>query len=110
MIYVESYNYYYHHSGCNEAIVSTSSPHLSATAIFDSSMAITYLLSEGTKDFTQFMFNETDQPVNCSFCHISSLEVYRGRDRAIEISHQGFSLIDNGSIKVHKYSLHDICT
>ena len=39
--------------------------------------------------------------LNSSTCQISSLEVYRGREQAIEISHQGFSLSDNGStIKV----------
>ena len=37
---------------------------------------------------------------NGSFCAISSLEVYRGRDQAIEISHQGFSLGDGGIIEV----------
>ena len=47
-----------------------------------------------------FVFNETKQLVNSSFCHISSLEVYRGRDQAIEISHEGFSLSGNGSIEV----------
>ena len=47
-----------------------------------------------------FGFNGTSQTVNGSFCTISSLEVYRGREQAIEISHQGFSLSDNGSIEV----------
>ena len=105
MIYVELCSYYHHHSGCNEAIVPTSSL-LTATAIFDSS--VTYLLSEGAKDFTRFTFNETDQLVNSSLCRISSLEVYRGRQQAIEISYQGFSLTDNGSIKVHTVCI--ICT
>jgi hypothetical protein len=50
-----------------------------------------------------FKFNETDQPVNSSLCYISSLEVYRGRQLAIEISHQGFSLRDNGSIEVCRF-------
>ena len=47
-----------------------------------------------------FIFNEAKQPVNSSFCNISSLEVYRGRGQAIEISHEGFSLSDIGSIEV----------
>ena len=38
--------------------------------------------------------------LNTSTCQISGLEVYRGREQAIEISHQGFSLSDNGSIEV----------
>ena len=33
-------------------------------------------------------------------CSISSLEVYRGREEAIEISHEGFSLSDKGTIEV----------
>ena len=47
-----------------------------------------------------FGFNETNQPVNSSFCNISNLEVYRGREQAIEISHQGFFINDSGSIEV----------
>ena len=47
-----------------------------------------------------FEFNRTDQLVNNSVCHISSLKVYRGRDQAIEISHEGFFLNDNGNIEV----------
>ena len=38
--------------------------------------------------------------VNSSFCHISSLEVYQGREQAIEISHQGFTLSNGGTIEV----------
>ena len=38
--------------------------------------------------------------VNNSLCHISSLEVYRGREQAIEISHDGLSLTENGAINV----------
>ena len=33
-------------------------------------------------------------------CHIDSLEVYRGRKKAIEISHDGLSINKNGSIQV----------
>ena len=49
-----------------------------------------------------FGFNGTNQIVNSSFCNISSLEVYRGREQAFEISHQGFTLSFNGSIEVRK--------
>ena len=45
-------------------------------------------------------FKDTGQPVNNSICQISSLEVYHGREQAIEISHQGFSLSDDCSIEV----------
>ena len=47
-----------------------------------------------------FGFNDTNQPVNSSFCNISNLEVYRGKEQAIEISHQGFFINDSGSIEV----------
>jgi hypothetical protein len=95
----------YHHSGCSDAIVPTSSLHPTTIAVFDSS---SYLLSRAGNATTYEMFkiNETDQLVNSSLCHISSLEVYRGRDQAIEISHQGFSLNENGSIKVHKNTIY----
>jgi hypothetical protein len=63
-------------------------------------MAIIYLLTRAGK-FSGAM-NKTDQLVNSSLCHISSLEVYRGRDQAINISDQGFSLSENGSIEVDK--------
>ena len=106
MIYVELYNHC-PHSGCSDAIVPTSSQYLTTVAVFDSISAITYLTTgaENGDTYKMFKINETDQLVNSSLCQISSLEVYRGRDRAIEISHQGFSLSENGSIKVY-CSLH----
>ena len=47
-------------------------------------------------------FRSREEHVDGSVCQISSLEVYRGRQRAIEISHQGFSLNGNGSIEVYR--------
>ena len=49
---------------------------------------------------SSFIFNDTKQLVNGSFCNISRLEVYRGREQTIEINHEGFSLNDNGSVEV----------
>ena len=46
-------------------------------------------------------FRSREEQVNSSLCQISSLEVYRGRDQAIEISHQGFSLSGSGTIEVY---------
>ena len=43
-----------------------------------------------------------EEHVDGSVCQVSSLEVYRGRQRAIEISHQGFFLNGNGSIEVYR--------
>ena len=42
----------------------------------------------------------TNAEVNSSFCNISSLEVYRGREQAIEISKEGISLGNSGTIEV----------
>ena len=47
----------------------------------------------GTAEHTQ---------LNTSTCQISSLEVYQGKELAIEISHQGISLSNNGTIQVHQ--------
>ena len=57
-------------------------------------------LQEASGITTKFKFNITDQPVNSSFCHISNLEVYRGRKQVIQISHDGFSLSINGTVDV----------
>ena len=38
--------------------------------------------------------------VNSSVCHISTLEVYRGREQAFKISHRGFTLSNNSAIEV----------
>ena len=42
----------------------------------------------------------TGQPVRSAFCHITSLEVYRGRDEATKVSHGGFHLNQGGAIEV----------
>ena len=44
--------------------------------------------------------NNTLQAVNGSFCHIASLEVYRGKRQITVINHNGFSLSDRGATKV----------
>ena len=38
-----------------------------------------------------------------SDCHIESLEVYRGRQHTIVISHTGFLITDEGTIEVKHY-------
>jgi hypothetical protein len=94
----------YQHSGCSDAIVPTSSLHPTTVTNFKSPSAINYLITRvgNSVTYETFKINETDQLVNSSLCRISSLEVYRGRQQAIEISDQGFSLSENGSITVHK--------
>ena len=51
-------------------------------------------------------FRSREEQVNGSICEISALEVYRGREQATNISHQGFSLTENGTFKV--YRLHSV--
>ena len=41
-----------------------------------------------------------NQPINSSHCHISSLEVYRGREQAISISYNGFALGNESNLEV----------
>ena len=67
---------------------------------------MTYLKTAYGRAF--FRFNGTDQLVNSSFCSIDSLEVFRGWEQAIEISHQGFTLRNNGSIEVKPLYSRDI--
>jgi hypothetical protein len=54
------------------------------------------------------IINSTHRLVNGSLCQIASLEVYRGRDQIIEISHGGLSLSENGMVKVklHAYKVY----
>ena len=47
---------------------------------------------------------DTEEQVNNSTCHISSLEVYRGRTHMIEIRHDGFFLSDSSTIEVYHRS------
>ena len=72
------------------------------TAINSQYSVITHTDKYFTEYVVTFGFNGTNQMVNSSFCIVSSLEVYRGREQAIEIGHQGFSPCDNGSIEVRK--------
>ena len=96
-------NVNYNIIGCDVAVFPINSTFLlPTTAIGSRYSAITSIdkLKSSSEYVEIFGFNGTNQTVNSSFCQISSLEVYRGRDQAIEISHQGFSLGDNGSIQV----------
>ena len=46
--------------------------------------------------------------VNGSFCHISSLEVYRGREAVFRIQHDGLSLSDRGMLEVRNRNSHQV--
>ena len=72
----------------------------------NSTVPITALTVGSDTLLTDAVVIHKDQQMNAdtSFCNISSLEVYRGREQVIKISHQGFSLSDNGSFEV-QYTL-----
>ena len=75
---------------------------LTAIAVLDSRTSnVTSLMVELNVD-AMFKFNDSNQPVNNYFCHIASLEVFRGWNQSIMISHDGFSLTVNGSIEVRQ--------
>ena len=90
---------FYIHAVCNHAVVPSS--RLIGNALFSiSSYSPSYLVGNDPNIAESFYFNGTDQPVNSTFCHIASLEVFRGWEQAIEVDHDGFSLSDNGTIRV----------
>ena len=78
---------------CSSAITPLNSSGLIAIA----SISATTVKFEAT-----LHFREANQTINSSVCDIASLEVYRGGKQAIRISHQGFTLSENGSIKVRQ--------
>ena len=102
------------YSGCNFVIVPREEPsHLRLTLTFDHQsdteveqiMTAVTVKSDNTTftDATIVKNNDSEHPsvnISLSYCNISSLEVYRGRKQAIEISHDGFSLSDRGAIQV----------
>ena len=96
---------------CSSAIIPAGSTlSKNSTAVLDfpsiSHDSITTLmvadLEANVKDAI-FIVSETNQSVSSSFCNISGLEVFRGREQAIEISYEGFILNDKGQITV-RYS------
>ena len=92
--------------GCSIAVIPTRYSLLIPTANISSQYsAITSTISDKFNEYiVMFGFNGTNQRVNSSVCNISSLEVYRGREQAIEISHEGFSLNGNGSVEVNLFT------
>ena len=50
---------------------------------------------------SQVVSTNSCQPAIGSRCNISSLEVYHGRDKTMEISYQGVTLSARGTIQVN---------
>ena len=94
------------HAGCKFTIASAESktPQDSIAVNFLESQQInntvTLLTATGrnSSSIAVITYKVHQQGVNS--CHIDSLEVYRGRKKAIEISHDGFSINKDGSIQV----------
>ena len=65
------------------------------------------MITAATPNFDTFNLTDvvvyhrpTGQPVDSAFCHITSLEVYRGRNEAVKISHGGLYWNQRGAIEV----------
>ena len=67
-----------------------------SAAVLNSSQALVDVLVVTNEHHNQCC----SQPVTSSSCQIAALEVYRGREQAIEIRHDGFSLSDRGTVEV----------
>ena len=98
-------------SGCDFVIVPRGEPSVfRVTLFFDQNntgldmTAATFNNMLTESKVTIVTKNNTHQSVNGSYYHISGLEVYRGRKQAIEISLDGFSLSNRGTIEVRLYN------
>ena len=83
--------------GCSHAVVPSSQ--LIALSLIHSDTN-THLIGNNPNTAESFHFNGTGQQLDNSFCQIASLEVFRGWNQTFEISHNGFSLSDNGTVEV----------
>ena len=80
-------------------IIPNKTSSLIAVASASSSIS-TLVIDAGADGGAIFYFKDTEQPINKSVCDIDSLEVYRGREQAIKISHDGFTLSNSGTFEV----------
>ena len=96
---------------CPFAITPSGEPHeprLTVYAIMGNSTTILIQTIIGGKE-SQTVANatiitkSTNESLNNSVCDISSLEVYRGREQAIEINHTGFILGNSGTFEVNGF-------
>ena len=76
-----------------------SRPRIALLFVEGSTITMTYHKNESLADatVTVAVLNST---LNERVCQIASLEVYRGSSQAVLISHDGFSLNNNGNIVV----------
>ena len=98
-------NHQYRLIECSFAITATGEPYqpiLTINAMNRSRLQIIH--GTETQNVTVIV-TSTKKQVNNSVCRISSLEVYRGREQAIEIGHDGFSLGNSGTIEVNNHCI-----
>lgn len=91
-----------HITECSFAITPTGEPHQPRLIIYmyTTSRLQTINSNRSRTNTATVTTRSTQQKVNNSFCYIASLEVYRGREKAIEINHTGFVLDNSGTIEV----------
>ena len=96
---------------CGFGFVSSEAPSDLTTALVFSDQSgnifeqLKILVDAPLTDAAVTISNSKHQFVNGSLCQIASLEVYRGRDQIIEISHNGLSLSENGMVKVKSHTI-----
>ena len=103
-------NHYSNSLDCRFGFVSSEAPsNLTTTLAFRNQSEHIFkqlkIVDASLTDAAVAIINSTHQFVNGSLCQIASLEVYRGRDQIIEISHDGLSLRENGMVKVKSHCI-----
>jgi hypothetical protein len=90
---------------CPFAITPTGEPHelrLTVNTVEENSRLQTISGNNQAAD-AAIITKSTNESLNNSVCGISSLEVYRGREKAIEVNHTGFVLGNFDTFEVNNY-------
>jgi hypothetical protein len=97
---------HFYNTECCSLIIPNAPSNLIAIAATSSSTSMAPLVVDPSADGgATFYFKDTEQLINKSVCDIASLEVYRGREQAIKISHNGFTLSNSGTFEVSHQTL-----
>ena len=95
------------HAGCKFTIASDESitlqDHRVAVDFLENQQTnntVTLLIATGTNSSSKAVIIDKVHQQGVNSCRIDNLEVYRGRKKAIEINHDGFSINQNGNIQV----------
>ena len=93
---------------CPYAITPSGEPHelrLTVSTINGNSRIQTVNSTDKATNAIVINTKSKEKQINSSVCSISSLEVYRGREKAFEINHTGFLLDNSGTIEVINYTI-----